>query len=170
MQCVFVSAELEQGLMAQLKSVISRRGGLYCLELLVGERSFGSLNPERPNLLISAPSFRPRASISCSQSSGLKRQIRLFSLLGPLKTLLDFSHNGYNGYLIPHLIIQTKTGHTYIAYKVSTPPPPLRTSPFLHTSHVVLILWQDHSNKSCWAVILHCCYELFRIGKELQFH
>ena len=62
MQCVFVSAELEQGLMAQLKSVISRGGGLYCLELLVGERSFGSLNPERPNLLISATSFRPRAS------------------------------------------------------------------------------------------------------------
>ena len=61
MQCVFVSAELEQGLMAQLKSVISRGGGLYCLELLEGERSFGSLN-ERPNLLISAPSVRPLAS------------------------------------------------------------------------------------------------------------
>ena len=59
MQCVFVSAELEQGLMAQLKSVISRGGGLYCLELLEAERSFGSLNSERPNLLISAPSVRP---------------------------------------------------------------------------------------------------------------
>ena len=65
MQCVFVSAELEQGLMAQLKPAISQGGGgggLYCFELLVGERSFGSLNPERPNLLISAPSVRPLAS------------------------------------------------------------------------------------------------------------
>ena len=62
MQCVFVSAELEQGLMAQLKSVISRGGGLYCLEFLEAERSFGSLNSERPNLLISAPSVRPLAS------------------------------------------------------------------------------------------------------------
>ena len=64
MQCVFVSAELEQGLMAQSKSVISRGGGggLYCLELLEAERSFGSLNSERPNLLISAPGVRPLAS------------------------------------------------------------------------------------------------------------
>ena len=145
--------------MAQLNSVISRGG-----------RAFGSLNPDRSNLpfqhpvlylrsLKPVPLFRPGfyklfsvcELITFSKwrqivlirpftqvldaFSGLKRQIRLFVLVGPLKTLLDFNHNGY---LILHLIFQTKTGYTYIPYKVSNRPPP--PSPFLHTSHVVLIL------------------------------
>ena len=38
MQCVFVSAELEQGLRAQLKSVISRGGGGRALLLRIISR------------------------------------------------------------------------------------------------------------------------------------
>ena len=49
--------------MVQLKTVISPGAGPYCSELLVGERSASSLNPDRPNTgAISAPNFTPQAS------------------------------------------------------------------------------------------------------------
>lgn len=52
--------------------------------------------------------IQPFQSIGRLSSSGLKRQIRSFvHQLSPLKTLLDFNHNGY---LILHLIFHAKPG------------------------------------------------------------